>query len=343
MCIFIEPIAHVFQTILITILLQQSHHNSNGILQIYSNSIELNNNNTTNAMIIPVRTNSSIMLLNNDMNWIENVIKQTMSARDRFVNEYEPYSIEDQIKTILMSSEIKEYLNIIKTDTHYISIAHNLDELELINPKYFHLSNITKHIMKQHYNDGTFQFLIVRLLPGETYKPFAYFYNIVPSQQYFLEILVPTRHLHGLEYSHHEYNWDHSIYFIGFPQHGYKSYTIKYNESYTQSFHQYYDPILFSNIQNQYVQFSFLPDNYYIQQTSLSEIHIFNVLKDKQLRCDENIIRDTNDTIYQNCKLIHDIDPIVNGDVYYRSVYNKSMLNITNHYYYNNLDKLISM
>lgn len=83
-------------------------------------------------------------------------------------------------------------LEVYDIGSYKVSLAKSLEELKRVNTNVFVLSKGLDEILKKHYSNSIFGFIICKLAEGnEKYHPFAYSHEI--SQE---KVFIPTRHYH---------------------------------------------------------------------------------------------------------------------------------------------------
>lgn len=97
------------------------------------------------------------------------------------------------------------------------SIAEGVNEIQRMDPKIFVPNLEVIKTLKECYKNRDFCFLILRLKPGEKYKPIIYMHPLQESGKMF----IPTLHIHpnGTDslFKPMEDHWDHEVYSLEYP------------------------------------------------------------------------------------------------------------------------------
>ncbi len=148
-------------------------------ITVYSNKVD--NISDGNAMILPVPLPHTLQFHN------------LASYPDFFADCKACFSIP--MKSLSYNSrqiDEAEGLVVFKVGSYLVSVAKNLQQLDLINGKVFKLSPELKEILSMYYYQPYWGFIICRLDKGShLYHPFAYSHDVIDGKIY-----VPTRHYH---------------------------------------------------------------------------------------------------------------------------------------------------
>lgn len=184
MCILALPVRSVSNTRIFT-----SEHQGRQLV-VYEMSVKMRT--SGNAMILPVPTvrKGDIHLVN-------------LEAVPDFL-ERMPLLFQGMTLGLTKSRG----LSVEKVGSYLVSVAGNLEELDLVNPEVFTLGPRVKEILSRHYAKG-FCFVVAQLSHSGKYHPLAYTHPLAPEGHLF----VPTMHEHGDD--HEKPRWDHQIYTLG--------------------------------------------------------------------------------------------------------------------------------
>jgi hypothetical protein len=151
-------------------------------ITIYSNNID--NISNGNAMILPVPQPETLRFHN--LSEYKNFFDDCKNCFYNATNSLKSYSLNMIDKA--------EGLAVFKIGAYYVSVAKNIQQLEMVNNKVFKLSDGLKKILNTYYYQPYWGFIICRLSPGNNnYHPFAYSHQIIQNKIY-----IPTRHYHEL-------------------------------------------------------------------------------------------------------------------------------------------------
>jgi hypothetical protein len=113
-----------------------------------------------------------------------------------------------------MNNSYTPKLNVFDVGSYRVSVAHNVSELNDVNPDEFGpIDDFIKHVMSKYYSDN-WGFIVCKLRSGSKvkYHPFGYSHQMMNNGKLF----VPTRHQHNHQHGENSEesfsDWDHSIY-----------------------------------------------------------------------------------------------------------------------------------
>ncbi len=155
--------------------------NANGSRQITIYSNKVDNISKGNAMVLPVPNPESLQF--HDLSRYQEFFDDCKSC---FTTENRSYSLNYK------SIDSAENLSVFKVGSYLVSVARNLQQVEMADKKIFILSPELKEVLSMYYYQPYWGFIICRLEHGtQDYHPFAYSHNIIGGKIY-----VPTRHFH---------------------------------------------------------------------------------------------------------------------------------------------------
>jgi hypothetical protein len=155
--------------------------NANGSRQITIYSNKVDNISKGNAMVLPVPNPESLQF--HDLSRYQQFFDDCKSC---FTTENRSYSLNYN------SIDSAENLSVFKVGSYLVSVAKNLQQVEMADKKIFILSPELKEVLSMYYYQPFWGFIICRLEHGtQDYHPFAYSHNIIGGKIY-----VPTRHYH---------------------------------------------------------------------------------------------------------------------------------------------------
>ncbi len=161
-------------------------------ITIYSNDVD--NISNGNAMVLPVPLPQSLSF--HDLSQYKNFFEDCKNCFSDPTKTLKSYSLNMIDKA--------EGLEVFKIGSYYVSVAKNLEQLELVNNKVFKLSDGLKKVLNTYYYQPYWGFIICKLSPGKNnYHPFAYSHQIIQNKIY-----VPTRHYHELPDFNDVGNWN---------------------------------------------------------------------------------------------------------------------------------------
>jgi hypothetical protein len=152
-------------------------------LTVYANTVD--NPSRNNAMVLPVPFPKSVVFHN-----LENY-KTFFSDCD---NSFEKPLTRSSRSLGLLSSNSSgsRTLAVYDIGSYKVSLANSLDDLKLVNSEVFDLSDGMDKMLKNHYYNPVFGFIICKLAEGnEKYHPFAYSHAISKGK-----VFIPTKHYH---------------------------------------------------------------------------------------------------------------------------------------------------
>lgn len=157
---------------------------------IYSN--EVINNCKNNVMILPVPYPDTIEFID----------------LSNYTNIFEDCQKSFNLNTTLPVHNLDNYL---------VSIAYSLDDIKMIDPLVFQVSDRCEKLLTETYGNLNFGFLICKLndISHQLYHPLAYSHKILPNNKLF----IPTKYHCESRLSNNTYygnlmndNWSHEIY-----------------------------------------------------------------------------------------------------------------------------------
>jgi hypothetical protein len=208
MCIINKSVEEVSCTKILLALLKDSDANQY-CLNLYGNQIKLNPKYTKNAMILAVPAEGKSIELIDASKWAEKCLQNLDKA---------VYPVPlSRSRGIELPSRSASLLKVEKVGSYFASIAHNLDDLNRVDPEYFTLDHRIAEELQKHYPSG-FSFLVMRLDESKAYHPFAYLYPQGKDK-----LFIPTRHVHLPDDEKSPPtdadtadDWDHHIYVLGY-------------------------------------------------------------------------------------------------------------------------------
>lgn len=152
-------------------------------LTVYANTVD--NISKNNAMVLPVPFPSSVIFHN-----LEDYADFFFDCELCF----EKPRTELMYKSLSFTNEAvsEKKLEVYDIGSYKVSLAKSLDDLKRVNTNVFVLSKGLDEILKKHYSNSIFGFIICKLAEGnEKYHPFAYSHEITQEK-----VFIPTRHYH---------------------------------------------------------------------------------------------------------------------------------------------------
>lgn len=165
-----------------TQLLCAVNRNKTRQFTVYANKVD--NPTLNNTMILPVPFPQTIKFHN-------------LSDYKRIFNDCDScFSVQAMRLEVSFGMAKKcrggETLKVVSVGSYQASIANSLDELNLVNPDVFTITNEIKQFLAKHYQSMNFGFIICKLEVGnKDYHPFAYSHDIADQK-----IFLPTKHFH---------------------------------------------------------------------------------------------------------------------------------------------------
>lgn len=164
-------------------------------ITIYANTVD--NASRNNAMVLPVPFPDSVVFHNlekykNFFSDCESSFLNMSKSLSLFTNSYGTQSTD---RSTLVVYDVGSYK---------VSLAHSLNDLKRVDVSVFELSKGLEEMLKTHYSNPVFGFIICKLAEGkEKYHPFAYSHNIASEK-----VFIPTRHYHDENINSYYGNYD---------------------------------------------------------------------------------------------------------------------------------------
>jgi hypothetical protein len=171
------------------------NHEKTKQITIYANTID--NASKNNAMVLPVPFPDSVVFHN-----LEKYKDFFSDCESCFINMSQSYSLSSN--SFGSRGTEKSILEVHDVGSYKVSLAHSLDDLKRVDTSVFELSKGLDSMLKKHYSNPVFGFIICKLAEGnEKYHPFAYSHNIANEK-----VFIPTRHYHDESISSYYNNYD---------------------------------------------------------------------------------------------------------------------------------------
>lgn len=222
MCIINSNVKRVFATKLLVL------HAGKKQLTIYQNSVQLQDEGKSNAMILPFPKSKEYNDVDSDSSSSKSIVLYKLKINDaKHVNDFDDLfkiaedtipKMKSRMKRSITNNEAKSksFLKVETVGSYSVSLAENIFDLTTrFDPRIFVINPTVLTLIKKRYPTN-FGFLICQLQESKTYHPFAYIHDSLSETQAF----VPTFHHHGDDGDdghhrhHHGADWDHVIYLI---------------------------------------------------------------------------------------------------------------------------------
>jgi len=149
---------------------------------VYANTVD--NISKNNAMVLPVPFPSSVVF--------HNLEDYSDFFADCELCFEKPMTEGLYSLNFTNQSKSGKMLEVYDIGSYKVSLAKSIDELKRVNANVFVLSKGLDEILKKHYSNPIFGFIICKLSEGnEKYHPFAYSHEITQEK-----VFIPTRHYH---------------------------------------------------------------------------------------------------------------------------------------------------
>ena len=184
MCIISNDVKHVSNTKILVAV----NTTTNKQLIVYSNTVD--NNNITNAMILPVPYPNTVEFI--DLSNYKNIFNDCENCL------YKPRGKSLNLNATL---SVDKKLDVFSIGSYNVSLAMNLNDLKRVDENIFTLSEGCEKVLEKHYKQSFWGFIICQLKSGnENYHPFAYSHKLMQK------VFIPTRHYHANSNSYFDRN-----------------------------------------------------------------------------------------------------------------------------------------
>ncbi len=150
-------------------------------LTVYSNKVD--NITEGNAMVLPVPLPQSLQF--HDLSRYPDFFSDCKACFNHGIKSFSYNS---------RNIDEAEGLVVFKVGSYLVSVAKNLEQLQLVNNKVFKLSDGLRETLSMYYYQPYWGFIICKLVSGNhKYHPFGYSHNVIDGKIY-----LPTRHYHEM-------------------------------------------------------------------------------------------------------------------------------------------------